>query len=165
MDKYWILTCGAQELEKLRCLILNDMYLLKSLPSQMVSSLSSLQLFSMYRTIVGSDFTGDHEGKLLEELEQLEHIDDISINLASESSIQSLFNSHKLQRSTRGLQLICKYLKLVQLSLYTKALHIRDCFELQDVKINIEKEMVVYSKFPKAPMLEQPLWCQNISMS
>ena len=40
-------------------------------------------------------------------------------------------------------------MKLVQLSLYTKALHIRDCFELQDVKINFEKEVVVYSKFSR----------------
>ncbi|RVW89671.1 disease resistance protein SUMM2-like [Vitis vinifera] len=138
-----------KNLKKLRCLILNDMYLLKSLPSQMVSSLSSLQLFSMYRTIVGSDFTGDHEGKLLEELEQLEHIDDISINLTSVSTIQTLFNSHKLQRSTRWLQLVCKRMNLVQLSLYIETLRITNCVELQDVKINFEKEVVVYSKFPR----------------
>ncbi|KAL6313593.1 hypothetical protein AAG906_006962 [Vitis piasezkii] len=138
-----------KNLKKLRCLILNDMYLLKSLPSQMVSSLSSLQLFSMYRTIVGSDFMGDHEGRLLEELEQLEHIDDISINLTSVSTIQTLFNSHKLQRSTRWLQLVCKRMNLVQLSLYIETLRITNCVELQDVKINFEKEVVVYSKFPR----------------
>ena len=93
-----------KNLKRLRCLILNDMYSLESLPSQMVSSLSSLQLFSMYSTKEEeSAFTEDDERRLLEELKQLEHIDDISINLASESSIQSLFNSHKLQRSTRGL--------------------------------------------------------------
>ena len=59
------------------CLILNDMFSLESLSSQMVSSLSSLQLFSMYST-EGSTFKGDDERRLLEELEQLEHIDEPS---------------------------------------------------------------------------------------
>ncbi|KAJ9673012.1 hypothetical protein PVL29_026334 [Vitis rotundifolia] len=118
------------------CLILNDMYLLKSLPSQMVSSLSSLQLFSMYSTIVRSDFTGDDERRLLEELEYV-------------STIQTLFNSHKLQRSTRWLQLVCKHMNLVQLSLYIETLRITNCVILQDVKINFEKEVVVSSKFPR----------------
>ncbi|RVW24712.1 putative disease resistance protein [Vitis vinifera] len=85
--------------------------------------LASHKFIRMYSTIVGSDFTGDDEGRLLEELEQLEHIDDISIHLTSVSSIQTLLNSHKLQRSTRWVQL--------------------------DVKINFEKEVVVYSKFPR----------------
>ena len=143
------LPAELKNLKKLRCLILNEMYSLKSLPSQMVSSLSSLQLFSMYSTIVGSDFTGDDEGRLLEELEQLEHIDDISIHLTSVSSIQTLLNSHKLQRSTRWVQLGCERMNLVQLSLYIETLHIKNCFELQDVKINFEKEVVVYSKFPR----------------
>ncbi|KAL6313590.1 hypothetical protein AAG906_006958 [Vitis piasezkii] len=74
--------------------------------------------------IIRVDFTGDDERRLLEELEQLEHIDDISINLTSVSTIQTLFNSHKLQRSTRWLQLVY-------------------------VKINFEKEVVVSSKFPR----------------
>ncbi|KAL6313588.1 hypothetical protein AAG906_006956 [Vitis piasezkii] len=137
-----------KNLKKLRCLILNDMYFLESLPSQMVSSLSSLQLFSMYST-EGSAFKGYDERRLLEELEQLEHIDDISIDLTSVSSIQTLFNSHKLQKSTRWLQLVCEHMNLVQLSLYIETLHIKNCFELQDVKINFEKEVVVYSKFPR----------------
>ena len=138
-----------KNLKKLRCLILNEMYSLKSLPSQMVSSLSSLQLFSMYSTLVRSNFTGDDERRLLEELEQLEHIDDIYIHLTSVSSIQTLLNSHKLQRSTRWLQLVCKRMNLVQLSLYIETLRITNCVELQDVKINFEKEVVVYSKFPR----------------
>ncbi|CBI21685.3 unnamed protein product, partial [Vitis vinifera] len=141
-----------KNLKKLRCLILNDMYFLESLPSQMVSSLSSLQLFSMYST-EGSAFKGYDERRLLEELEQLEHIDDISIDLTSVSSIQTLFNSHKLQRSTRWLQLVCERMNLVQLSLYIETLHIKNCFELQDVKINFENEVVVYSKFPRHPCL------------
>ncbi|KAL6313624.1 hypothetical protein AAG906_006995 [Vitis piasezkii] len=126
-----------KNLKKLRCLILNDMYFLASLPSQLVSSLSSLQLFSMY-SMEEQVFTGDDERRLLEELEQLEHVDDIYIHLTSVSSIQTLFNSHKLQRSTRCLLLFCE-----------QTLYIIECVELQDVKINFEKEVVVYSKFPR----------------
>ncbi|KAL6313562.1 hypothetical protein AAG906_006927 [Vitis piasezkii] len=137
-----------KNLKKLRCLILNDMYFLKSLPSQMVSSLSSLQLFSMY-SMKQQVFMGYDERRLLEELEQLEHIDDISIQLTSESSIQTLFNSPKLQRSTRWLQLVCVHMNLLQLSPYIETLRIRKCFQLQEVKINFEKEVVVYSKFPR----------------
>ncbi|RVW24678.1 Disease resistance protein RPS5 [Vitis vinifera] len=138
-----------KNLKRLRCLILNDMYFLVSLPSQIVSSLSSLQLFSMYSTLVRSNFTGDDERRLLEELEQLEHIDDIYIHLTSVSSIQTLLNSHKLQRSTRFLLLFSERMNLLQLSLYIETLHITNCVELQDVKINFEKEVVVYSKFPR----------------
>ncbi|KAL6313617.1 hypothetical protein AAG906_006986 [Vitis piasezkii] len=137
-----------KNLKKLRCLILNDMYFLKSLPSQMVSSLSSLQLFSMY-SMKQQVFMGYDERRLLEELEQLEHIDDISIDLASVASIQIVLNSHKLQRSTRRLQLLCEHMNLVQLFPYIETLCIRTCFELQEVKINFEKEVVVYSKFPR----------------
>ncbi|CBI21682.3 unnamed protein product, partial [Vitis vinifera] len=137
-----------KNLKKLRCLILKNMYFLKPLPSQMVSSLSSLQLFSSYDT-ANSYYMGDYERRLLEELEQLEHIDDISIDLTNVSSIQTLLNSHKLQRSIRWLQLACEHVKLVQLSLYIETLRIINCFELQDVKINFEKEVVVYSKFPR----------------
>ncbi|KAJ9673015.1 hypothetical protein PVL29_026337 [Vitis rotundifolia] len=138
-----------KNLKKLRCLILNDMHCLDSLPSQMVSGLSSLQLFSMHRMGCESAFVADDERMLLEDLEQLEHIDDISIDLRSVSSIQTLLNSHKLQRSTRLLHLSCERMNLVQLSLYIETLHITDCVELQDLKINFEKEVVAYSKFPR----------------
>ena len=72
------------------------MHSLEPFPPQLVSMLSSLQLFSMYE----SQYKGD-ERRLSEKLEQLEHIDDISINLTSVPSTQTLFNSHRLQRTTR----------------------------------------------------------------
>lgn len=87
-----------KNLKKLRCLILDYMHSLEPLPPEMVSMFSSLQLFSMYE----SQYKGD-ERRLLEELEQLEHNDDISIDLISVSSTQTLFNSHGLQRTTRRL--------------------------------------------------------------
>ena len=135
---------------------------LKSLPSQMVSSLSSLQLFSMHNMFWSSCYNRDGERRLLEELERLEHIDDISIYLTSVSSTQTLFNSQRLRRSTKQLRLYdCKSMNLVQLSLYIETLHIVLCHELQDVKISLEKEVVVYSKFPKHQCLNN-LCCVQI---
>ena len=156
-----------KNLKKL-CLILNNMHSLKSLPSQMVSSLSSLQLFSMYSLDwflgLGAPM-GDGEIRLLEELGQLEHIDDISIKLTSVSSTQTLLNSHRLQRSTRRLQLFaCEFMNVVQLSHYIETLHILNCDELEDFKINLEKGSGGLLKIPKAPMLEQPLFYTNIWM-
>ena len=131
-------------MKKLRCLILNYMYSLKSLPSQMVSSLSSLQLFGMQ----SSPPKGDQIA-LLKELEQLEHINDISIFLTRVLSTKILFNSHKLQRSTRWLVLCgCKGMNLVQLSPCVQNLELNFCLELEDVEMIFEKE-VVPSKFPR----------------
>ncbi|KAJ9673023.1 hypothetical protein PVL29_026345 [Vitis rotundifolia] len=133
-----------KNLKKLRCLILNYMYSLKSLPSQMVLSLSSLQLFG----IQSSPPEGDQIA-LLKELEQLEHINDISIFLTRVLSTKILFNSHKLQRSTRWLVLCgCKGMNLVQLFPCVQNLELNFCLELEDVKIIFEKE-VAPSKFPR----------------
>ena len=84
-----------KNLKFLRCLRLDGMFSLEPLPSQMVSSLSSLQLFSMQYL----SFTSKVDGiTLLKELEQLEHINDISITLRGRVlPAQILFNSHKLQ--------------------------------------------------------------------
>ncbi|KAJ9673013.1 hypothetical protein PVL29_026335 [Vitis rotundifolia] len=132
-----------KNLKKLRCLILNYMYSLKSLPSQMVLSLSSLQLFSMEFSLPKGD-----QIALLKELEQLEHINDVSIFLTRVLSTKILFNSHKLQRSTRWLVLCgCKGMNLVQLSPCVQNLELNFCLELEDVEIIFEKG-VAPSKFP-----------------
>ena len=133
-----------KNLKKLRCLVLNCMYSLKSLPSQMVLSLSSLQLFSMVFSLPEED-----QMALLKELDQLEHINDISIFLTRVLSTKILFNSHKLQRSTRWLVLCgCKGMNLVQLSPCVQNLELNFCLELEEVEIIFEKE-VAPSKFPR----------------
>ncbi|XP_034678059.1 probable disease resistance protein At5g63020 isoform X2 [Vitis riparia] len=133
-----------KNLKNLKYLILDNMNSLQPLPSQMLSVLSSLQLFSMFN----SPYKGDHR-TLLEDLEQLEYINDISIDLTTVFSAQALFNSHKLQSSTRRLRLFnCKSLNLVQLSPYIETLHISFCHAFKDVQISLEKE-VLHSKFPR----------------
>ena len=137
-----------KNLKILRCLILDGMFSLESLPSQMVSSLSSLQLFSMQYLPFASKVDGI---MLLKELEQLEHINDISITLrGGVLPAQILFNSHKLQRSTVWLEFNgCWHVNKLQLSPYLQTLILQDCNEFEDVEINFEKEMgMVPSKFP-----------------
>ena len=137
-----------KNLKKLRFLMLDGLSLVGSLPNQMVSSLSSLQLFSMkfFSYMSSTDVI-----MLLEELEQLEHINDISIMLTSIQSIQRLFESHKLRRSTTSLQLRLRtgvnQVQLVSPSCI-KVLVLEGCYELEEVKtIHFEKQ-VVPSKFP-----------------
>ena len=136
-----------KNLKKLRFLMLDCEFLFEPLPYQMVSSLSSLQLFSMkFLSLSLVD-----EIMLLEELEQLEHINDISIRLTSIRSIQRLFESHKLRRSTTFLQLQgCWGVNQVQLVSPSciKELVLERCFELEEVKIIHFEKQVVPSKFP-----------------
>ena len=135
-----------KNLKKLRFLMLDRLYFCAPLPNQMVSSLSSLQLFSM--KFFSSSSSAD-EIMLLEELEQLEHINDISIRLTSIQSIQRLFESHKLRRSTTSLQLRLRrgvnQVQLVSPSCI-KELVLVLCDELEEVKIHFEKQLVP-SKF------------------
>ena len=136
-----------KNLKKLRFLMLDQLFSLALLPNQMVSSLSSLQLFSM--KFFSSPSSAD-EIMLLEELEQLEHINDISIMLTSIQSIQRLFESHKLRRSTTFLQMEgCWGMNQVQLVSPSciKELVLDRCYELEEVKIIHFEKQVVPSKF------------------
>ena len=137
-----------KSLKKLRFLMLDKLFLSAPLPNQMVSSLSSLQLFSMK---FFSSWFPIYEIMLLEELEQLEHINDISIMLTSIQSIQRLFESHKLRRSTTFLQLEgCRGVNQVQLASPSciKELVLEICDELEELKIIHFEKQVVPSKFP-----------------
>ena len=134
-----------KNLKILKCLILDNMNSLQPLPSPMLSVLSSLQLFSMFN----SPYKGDHR-TLLDDLEQLEYINDLSLDLTTVSSAQALFNSHKLQSFTRRLRLFnCKCVNLVRLSPYIEMLHISFCHAFKDVQISLEMGGLQYSNFPR----------------
>ena len=81
----------------------------------------------------------------------VEHINDISIMLTSIQSIQRLFESHKLRRSTTSLQLRLRtgvnQVQLVSPSCI-KVLVLEGCYELEEVKIIHFEKQVVPSKFP-----------------
>ncbi|KAL6311026.1 hypothetical protein AAG906_006994 [Vitis piasezkii] len=134
-----------RNLTKPRCLILDGIFKLE-IPSQTISGLSSLQLFSMMHFI---DTRRDCRF-LLEELEGLKCIEQISISLGSVPSILKLLNSHELQRCVRHLTLQwCEDMNSFHLLLpYLEKFNAKACSNLEDVTINLEKE-VVHSTFPR----------------
>ena len=141
-----------KNLTKLRCLILDDMEKLEAIPSQLISSLSSLQLFSLYASI---GCNGDW-GFLLEELACLKHVSDISIPLRSVLHTQKSVDSHKLGRSIRRLSLQdCTGMTTMELSPYLQILQIWRCFDLADVKINLGRGQE-FSKLSEVEIIRCP---------
>ncbi|XP_034679358.1 probable disease resistance protein At5g63020 [Vitis riparia] len=134
-----------RNLTKLRCLILDGISELE-IPSQTISGLSSLQLFSM---MYFRDSQRDCR-VLLEELEGLKYIEQISISPGSVPSILKLLNSHKLQRCVTHFTLQwCEDMNLLHLLLpYLEMFNATACSNLEDVTVNLEKE-VVHSTFPR----------------
>ncbi|KAL6335018.1 hypothetical protein AAG906_023823 [Vitis piasezkii] len=148
-------------LRRLRCLLLDNMYSLRKIPLQVISSLPSLQWFSQWFSIYSEHlpsafaeaFAGDNvlfDGgrALLEELESLDHMSDISINLYTCLSINILKGSHKLQRCIRRLCLkACEDLTSLELSSsslrrmkHLESLFVKDCLQLEVVQIKVGKE-------------------------
>ena len=135
-----VLPIILQGLKKLRCLIM----IFTHIETISVSNLSSLQLFSMHG---GRLHIRCHEQKaLLEELENLEYINKISIILASDISVKKLLSSYKLQGCIRKLHLRCcnNIISLepppscVQAMVNLETLQVSSCDDLNDVKINAE---------------------------
>ncbi|KAL6314843.1 hypothetical protein AAG906_029059 [Vitis piasezkii] len=101
---------------------------LREIPSQVISGLSSLQLFSI--------------------MDSQEHIQG-DIDLYYVPSIQTLLNSHMLQRCLKILQVFCPDINLLHLLFpYLEKLVVMHCWKLKDVTVNLEKE-VVHSTFPR----------------
>ncbi|XP_034680452.1 disease resistance protein RFL1-like isoform X1 [Vitis riparia] len=112
MTKIRELPIGIKKLTKLRCLLLDGVPPFV-IPPHVISSLSSLQLFSMYD---GNALSSDHE-HLLEELESIESMDEISLSFCSDVALNKLQSSDKLLRRIRRLSLHdCKNLLLLMLS-------------------------------------------------
>lgn len=149
----------VQGLKKLRYLILNFTPV-KEITPGLISDLSSLQLFSMHGGSHNSDeirlfdricedniLCGGKKA-LLQELESLEYINEISIILHSDVSVKKLLSSYKLQSCIRKLHLQCcsKMTSLellpacVQTMVHLETLQISSCNDLKDVKINEKDE-------------------------
>ena len=126
-----------KKLTKLRCLVLDDMLGLKTIPHQMISSLSSLESFSFYN----SGATIGDCSALLQELESLEHLNEIFITLRSVTPVKRLLNSHKLRRGINRLHVeSCNHLSSLNVYPYLQKLEINICDDLEDVKFIVEKE-------------------------
>ena len=133
-----------KNLKNLMILIMNDMKSLEIIPQDMISSLISLKLFSIYE----SNITSGVEETVLEELESLNDISEISITICNALSFNKLKSSHKLQRCIRHLHLH-KWGDVISLELsssffkrteHLQGLQISHCNELKEVKINVERE-------------------------
>ncbi|KAF7844551.1 putative disease resistance protein [Senna tora] len=127
-------------LKKLRCLMLNQINHLE-FPREVISSLLSLQTFSMLH---GHGPASD-ENILLNELEGLEQLQDVSIALSSPFSVQKLLNSPKLQKCMSHLRLYCDlntssiqipYSSLKRME-HLKTLSISGC---KSLRFNMEKQ-------------------------
>ncbi|KAJ9682719.1 hypothetical protein PVL29_018615 [Vitis rotundifolia] len=134
------LPIGIMKLTKLRCLLLDGVPPFV-IPPHVISSLSSLQLFSMYD---GNALSSDHE-HLLEELESIESMDEISLSFCSVVALNKLQSSNKLRRCTRRLSLHnCRHFSLLGLSSiflnYLETLLIFNCLQLEEMIIKVEKE-------------------------
>ncbi|CBI36249.3 unnamed protein product, partial [Vitis vinifera] len=128
------------KLTKLRCLLLDGMLAL-IIPPQLISSLSSLQLFSMYDGNALSAF----RTTLLEELESIEAMDELSLSFRNVAALNKLLSSYKLQRCIRRLSIHdCRDFLLLELSSislnYLETLVIFNCLQLEEMKISMEKQ-------------------------
>ena len=93
------LPIGIMKLKKLRCLLLDGMSPLV-IPPHGISSLASLQLFSMYD---GNGLSA-HRQYLLEELDSIEPLDELSLSFCSVEYLNKLMASYKLQRCIRRVK-------------------------------------------------------------
>ncbi|RVW24660.1 Retrovirus-related Pol polyprotein from transposon TNT 1-94 [Vitis vinifera] len=78
---------------------------------------------------------------LLQELESLEHLNEIFITLRSVTPVKRLLNSHKLRRGINRLHVeSCNHLSSLNVYPYLQKLEINICDDLEDVKFIVEKE-------------------------
>ncbi|KAK0598315.1 hypothetical protein LWI29_033624 [Acer saccharum] len=95
---------GDQEIKK-RILRFEDMLDFQNIPAGVISCLSSLQMFCWFSYSSVEAYHVDIS--LLQELEGLEHIKDISLMLSSVDCIDKLFSSPKLKACVTSLRIRC----------------------------------------------------------
>ncbi|CBI36184.3 unnamed protein product, partial [Vitis vinifera] len=132
-------------LKNLMTLLLADMESSELIiPQELISSLISLKLFNMSNTNVLSGV----EESLLDELESLNGISEISITMSTTLSFNKLKTSHKLQRCISqfqlhkcgdmiSLELSSSFLKKME---HLQRLDISNCDELKDIEMKVEGE-------------------------
>lgn len=129
-----------KNLTKLRCLILDDMLGLEVIPSNVISCLPNLQMFSMHHNRLQSVEEYDEVG-VLQELECLQYLSWISISLLTVPAVNKYLTSLMLQKCIRVLRMACPGLKVVKLPLSTlqtlTKLQFDGCYDLERVEINM----------------------------
>ncbi|KAK1576650.1 hypothetical protein Q3G72_015561 [Acer saccharum] len=95
----------VKKLRLLRILRFEDMLDFQNIPAGVISCLSSLQMFCWFSYSSVEAYHVDIS--LLQELEGLEHIKDISLMLSSVDCIDKLFSSPKLKACVTSLRIRC----------------------------------------------------------
>ncbi|XP_058004030.1 disease resistance protein SUMM2-like [Hevea brasiliensis] len=131
----------VQYLRNLKSLIMDYTYKLAYIPREVISSLSLLQVFSKMQEVHNKLF--DERG-LLEELERLKDMEDMSVALTSLDSVEKFFCSPKLESCIRRLWVsMCKDLTSFQISsLRRGAKHLE---RLEIYRCPLLKEFIVHS--------------------
>ncbi|KAJ0080246.1 hypothetical protein Patl1_24047 [Pistacia atlantica] len=94
-------------LTNLECLSLELMFVLKTVPRQLISNLQRLHTLRMYGCGLDVDLFDGGGEKLVEECDCLEDLKALSITLGSYNALQRLVSSVKLQSCTQSLLLSC----------------------------------------------------------
>ena len=157
------MTCGSHLYFSLKCgpLIL--------FPT--ISYVSNLRMFNM---ILEATIIDDEEcfmGSVLEELECLEYLSEMSISLPTVPAVRNFLTYQKLQKCIRNLRINCDGLKEMKLLLSTlqrlRSLVFHYCEHLESVKIQMgNKETGIFSRWSHLkPKLPQPCSYRSCRMS
>ena len=137
-----------KNLGNLKCLLLCFMPQLSSIPEQLISSLSMLQVIDIYgsgiseRTVLKDGLFSDDNETLVQELESLKYLHDLGVSITSASAFKRLLSSYKLRICISGLCLKnfngSSSLNLTSLSnvKHLRTLYISNCGSLEDLEID-----------------------------
>ncbi|XVF03872.1 hypothetical protein REPUB_Repub05bG0030400 [Reevesia pubescens] len=136
------LPVGIKNLKNLKVLLLDDTYFLRKTPEEIISSLSSLTIFSMFFYQGYQSLEGLYEFLLVEELGSLENMDELSITSSFFQSILKLLESLELPKCIRRLSIVCKSLislelpsPLVRSMEHLETLELKGCYSLEELII------------------------------
>ncbi|KAK2651389.1 hypothetical protein Ddye_011245 [Dipteronia dyeriana] len=145
-----VLPIEIQNLTQLRILLLDDTKNLEAIPTGLILSLSLLEVFSRLLPTTVNVLHHDQslsDIALLQELECLENISDISLTLSTFGSVVKFKASSKLQCCIKRLTIMCSELEILDISSLTMkrmehldTLSIRDCHSLRELKILFEEQ-------------------------
>ncbi|KAL6334015.1 hypothetical protein AAG906_000068 [Vitis piasezkii] len=137
-----------KNLDKLKCLMLFRMPQLSSIPEQLISSLSMLQVIFMINcgisdgVVLKDSLLSDDNEALVEELESLKYLHDLGVTITNASAFKRLLSSDKLRSHMSGLSLQnfngSSSLNLTSLSNVQRllSLYVSNCGSLEDLEID-----------------------------
>ena len=132
-----------KNLTKLRCLKLDHIDRLEVIAPNVICCLLNLQMFSMILDNIGiKEYEEGFMVSMLQELDCLQYLSEMSISLPTLPAVQKFLTSQKLQKCIKNLYLSrCQGLKEMELPLSTlqrmRSLAFQNCEHLERVKIKM----------------------------